>query len=144
MQLECANGKVYQNIDADTLIQALEALNSEENDFATLSSDKGFFQAAVSGSGFVVEYRDPSGYYTCSGGAVPAEDTKNAFLAYLNGDDSWKSISAWDRQAEEDPAAPPPGQGSSGRGGLVDDLIGSVKRDLKNAAKRKLGRFLKF
>lgn len=41
MNLECANGKVYQNIDADTLKQALGALNPADNDFATLNSEGG-------------------------------------------------------------------------------------------------------
>ena len=146
MILECGNGKVFQNIDAETLSAELEKLD-EDNPFVTLSSDWGFFQAAITDSGFLAEYRDPGGYFCSREADIPREDIKKAFLAYLNGGDDWRTVCSWNKQQEDETAGPREKGRTAGiprPENLVDGLIGSVKRDLKSAAKKKLNRFLKF
>ena len=146
MTLECGNGKVFQNIDASTLSTELDKLEGD-NFFATLNSDSGFIQAAVTTAGFLAEYRDSGGYFRSREENIPLADIKKAFLSYLEGKDDWKTLCTWEKEMEDDTAEPGYTRKTGGiprPESLVDGLVNSVKKDLKNAAKRKLGKFLKF
>ncbi len=74
---------------------ALKSLD-EDNDFAILSKGDSFVQAAVGEEGYVVEYRDDSGYYRSVESNIPYEKVVVVFIGFLNEGDSWKEITEWE------------------------------------------------
>lgn len=152
MKLELGNGNNYDNPTRETVEKALDSLNGEDNDFAIIdssssSSDK-FLQAAVTGTGFVAEYRDAGGYFRSSGESLSLGEIKKAFLSFLNNDNSWKGMFSWTAVEESGGAEGvhlrQGKQEGMKEGTLVDEILDTVKSNIKSSIKRKIGRFLKF
>ncbi len=74
---------------------ALKSLD-EDNDFAILSKGDSFVQAAIGEEGYVVEYRDDSGYFRSVEQSMSYEKVVVVFIGFLNNDDSWKEITEWE------------------------------------------------
>ncbi|MCK4515126.1 MAG: hypothetical protein KAU31_07705, partial [Spirochaetaceae bacterium] len=114
-----------------------------------------FLQTATTSGGFMLEYRDGSGYYGSKDEQVSLAQVQEAFTLYLAGDGSWKSQFEWD-QREEGPASGSTGQVSDSTGEAsdstaqsaggrrvdpanpLDSLVNTVKSEAVRLAKRKL------
>lgn len=94
-EFEMANGETVKKINPISVTMALKSLD-EDNNFAILSKGDSFVQAAVGEEGYVVEYRDDSGYFRSVETSIPYEKVVVMFLGFLNEDDSWKEITEWE------------------------------------------------
>ncbi|MBA7529058.1 hypothetical protein ES705_21250 [subsurface metagenome] len=94
-EFEMANGETVKEINPVSVTMALKSLD-EDNDFAILSKGDLFVQAAVGEEGYVVEYRDDSGYYRSVEPNIPYEKVVVVFIGFLNDSDSWKEITEWE------------------------------------------------
>ncbi len=94
-EFEMANGETVKEINPVSVTMALKSLD-EDNDFAILSKGDLFVQAAVGEEGYVVEYRDNSGYYRSVESNIPYEKVVVVFIGFLNDSDSWKEITEWE------------------------------------------------
>jgi len=94
-EFEMANGETVEPINPVSVSMALKSLD-EDNDFAILSKGDSFVQAAVGEEGYVVEYRDDSGYFRSVEPSISYEKVVVMFLGFLSDDDSWKEITEWE------------------------------------------------
>jgi len=94
-KFEMANGETVKTINPVSVTMALKSLD-EDNDFAILSKGDSFVQAAVGEEGYVVEYRDDSGYFRSVESGISYEKVVVVFLGFLNDSDSWKEITEWE------------------------------------------------
>jgi len=94
-EFEMANGETVETINPVSVTIALKSLD-ENNDFAILSKGDSFVQAAVGEEGYVVEYRDDSGYFRSVESSVSYEKVVVVFIGFLGEDDSWKEITEWE------------------------------------------------
>lgn len=94
-EFEMANGETVKNINPVSVTMALKNLD-EDNNFAILSKGDSFVQAAVGEEGYVVEYRDDSGYFRSVEPSMSYEKVVVVFIGFLNNDDSWKEITEWE------------------------------------------------
>ncbi|MCK4701525.1 MAG: YIP1 family protein, partial [Bacteroidales bacterium] len=90
-EFEMANGETVKNINPVSVTMALKSLD-EDNNFAILSKGDSFVQAAVGEEGYVVEYRDDSGYFRSVEPSMSYEKVVVVFIGFLNDGDSWKEI----------------------------------------------------
>lgn len=139
MKLETAGRGDFDNPDEERIKTEIAELDNNNNNHAILSSGDGFLQTAKTGQGYLLEYRDGTGYYSSSNESIPLSEVQKAFLLYLKNDDSWKNNFKWNKN--EDHAE---GDSAEGSSNPVDDLLNNVKKRALNAAKKKLGRFFKF
>jgi len=94
-EFEMANGETVEPINPVSVTMALKSLD-EDNDFAILSKGDSFVQAAVGEEGYVVEYKDDSGYFRSVEQSISYEKVVVMFLGFLSDDDSWKEITEWE------------------------------------------------
>ena len=94
-EFEMANGETVKKINPVSVTMALKSLD-EDNDFAILSKGDSFVQAAVGEEGYIVEYRDDSGYFRSVESGISYEKVVVVFLGFLNDSDSWKEITEWE------------------------------------------------
>ncbi len=94
-KFEMANGETVKTINPVSVTMALKNLD-EDNDFAILSKGDSFVQAAIGEEGYVVEYRDDSGYFRGVEPGISYEKVVVVFLGFLNDGDSWKEITEWE------------------------------------------------
>jgi hypothetical protein len=94
-EFEMANGETVKNINPVSVTMALKSLD-EDNNFAILSKGDSFVQAAVGEEGYVVEYRDDSGYFRSVEPSMSYEKVVVVFIGFLNDGDSWKEITEWE------------------------------------------------
>jgi len=94
-EFEMANGETVEPINPVSVTMALKSLD-EDNDFAILSKGDSFVQAAVGEEGYVVEYKDDSGYFRSVEPSISYEKVVVMFLGFLSDDDSWKEITEWE------------------------------------------------
>ena len=94
-EFEMANGETVETINPVSVTMALKSLD-EDNDFAILSKGDSFVQAAVGEEGYVVEYKDDSGYFRSVEQSISYEKVVVMFLGFLSDDDSWKEITEWE------------------------------------------------
>ncbi len=147
MNLETERGN-YNSPNAELVKSELGKLNNADNDHAILSDAGGFLQTATSAGGFMLEYRDGSGYFGSRNEQIPLEQVQEAFALYLAGDGGWKSQFEWDRRED--------GQGAGDEGPVssssaeaaaatrvdpanpLDSLVNTVKDEAMRFAKKKL------
>ena len=138
----------FNNPDAELVKSELGKLDHGDNGHAILSDAGGFLQTATTRGGYMLEYRDGSGYFCSKDEQVSLTRVQEAFALYLAGDGSWKSQFEWD-QREEGPASGSTGQASGSTaqsaGGTrvdpanpLDSLVNTVKSEAVRLAKRKL------
>ena len=94
-EFEMANGETVKPINPVSVSVALKNLDVD-NDFAILSKGDSFVQAAVEEEGYVVEYKDDSGYFRSVEQSISYEKVVVMFLGFLSDDDSWKEITEWE------------------------------------------------
>lgn len=94
-EFEMANGETLETINSLTLTAALKKLD-EDNNFAILSKEDSFLQTAVSEDGYIVEYRDESGYFRSVKSDIPFKRVLRMFIGFLNDTDSWKRALEWE------------------------------------------------
>jgi len=94
-EFEMANGETVEPINPVSVSMALKSLD-EDNDFAILSKGDSFVQAAVGEEGYVVEYRDDSGYFRSVEPSISYEKVVVMFIGFLSDGDSWKEITEWE------------------------------------------------
>ncbi|NOY36831.1 MAG: YIP1 family protein [Chlorobi bacterium] len=95
-QLEMANGDMFDNPGTKTLSKELDNL-SAENEHAILSHGDDFIQAAVTDDGFLMEYRDNSGYFASEATNLSKDKVVTVFLLFLKDDPSWKEMITWEK-----------------------------------------------
>ena len=158
MNLETERGN-FNNPDAEVVKSELGKLNNGDNDHAILSDAGGFLQTATSSGGFLLEYRDGSGYFGSRNEGIPLEQVQEAFALYLAGDGSWKGRFEWVPREEpagaqggapqagvgagsagpaSDTAAQPTGATGVDPSNPLDSLVNTVKSEAVRLAKRKL------
>ena len=94
-EFEMANGETVKKVNSLSVTMALKSLD-EDNDFAILSKGDSFVQTAVGEEGYVVEYRDDSGYFRGVEPGISYEKVVIMFIGFLNDDDSWKEVTEWE------------------------------------------------
>jgi hypothetical protein len=94
-EFEMANGETVKPINPVSVSVALKNLDVD-NDFAILSKGDSFVQAAVEEEGYVVEYKDDSGYFRSVESSISYEKVIVVFLGFLSDGDSWKEITEWE------------------------------------------------
>ena len=150
MKLETAGRGDFENPDEEKIKLELTRLDDDENNFALLSDANGFLQTAKTGGGYLLEYRDETGYYSTSSEDIPLLKIQETFLLYLKGNNSWKNNFEWDKNEDHKAGDSATGSqlsdslspGSSGSN-PVDNLLNNVKKRAVNAAKKKLRGFFK-
>ncbi|MCD6123477.1 MAG: hypothetical protein J7K04_16715 [Spirochaetales bacterium] len=145
MKLETAGRGDFENPDEEKIKLELARLDDDENNFASLSDANGFLQTAKTGGGYLLEYRDETGYYSTSSEDIPLLKIQETFLLYLKGNNSWKNNFEWIKNEDRtagDSAAESSAPGKSGFN-PVDNLLNNVKKRAVNAAKKKLRGFFK-
>ncbi len=138
----------FNNPDAELVKSELGKLDHGDNGHAILSDAGGFLQTATTSGGFMLEYRDGSGYYGSKNEQIPLAQVQDAFARYLAGDGSWKSQFEWDRREEGQAAGsagPASGSTAQSAGGArvdpsnpLDSLVNTVKSEAVRLAKRTL------
>ncbi len=145
MNLETERGN-FNNPDPELVKSELGKLDNGDNDHAILSDAGGFLQTAKSGGGFMLEYRDGSGYFGSKNESISLAQVQEVFTLYLAGDSSWKNSLEWDRR-EEGQSADSAASGSTAQsaGGTrvdpsnpLDSLVNTVKSEAVRLAKNKL------
>lgn len=103
MIFERSDTKMVVNPNEQDVREGFEALGEiDMDDFVILSkNDMAYIQAAIGEGeedGFILEYQDGSldRHYVASNRDIPQEEILKAFLAYLTGDESWKSNYLWE------------------------------------------------
>ena len=71
-------------------------INPTEMVATLISKGDSFVQAAVGEEGYVVEYRDDSGYFRGVEPGISYEKVVVIFVGFLNDNDSWKEITKWE------------------------------------------------
>ncbi|MBE9511043.1 MAG: YIP1 family protein [Bacteroidetes bacterium] len=94
-KFEMANGETVKKINSISVTMALKSLD-EDNNFAILSKGDSFVQTAIGEEGYIVEYRDDSGYFRSVETNITYEKAVIMFIGFLNEDDSWKEITEWE------------------------------------------------
>jgi predicted HNH restriction endonuclease len=149
MKLELADGRTLNNPDRKTVENALASLDRNNNDHAILDAGS-FIQTATTSEGYLLEYRDNSGYFRSEKEDLSLDIVKKAFISFLVGDNSWKESTAW--VAAEDGQGAVAGDSSvsanssqkSGEGDFAGDIVSNIKKSVKRNISRKIGRFFKF
>jgi hypothetical protein len=143
MDLETERGN-YSNPDAELVRSELGRLNGGDNNHAILSDGDGFLQTATIGAGYVLEYRDGSGYYGSASEQLSLAEVQQAFALYLSGDSGWKAQFQWERREEGQAADGPESSSGSvrpsgiGAANPLDSLVDNVKKKAIRIAKNKL------
>lgn len=93
---------VIPDADENKLMAALTALARGEIEYVILADDERFLQAAGDArSGYVLEYNDGSDkeQFRATNPQLSGNEIVDAFSAYLQRDDSWRTRSSWERIA---------------------------------------------
>lgn len=143
MKLETEGRGDFANPDVELVKTELGKLNSSDNSFAVLSDDIGFVQTARSTGGFVLEYRDGSGYFGTTDENLSLAQVRDAFAQFVAGESGWKRAFEWVPRESGDGAesvSRPTGGTASvpTSANPVEDLLGTVKNEAMRFAKRKL------
>ncbi|MBA7477456.1 MAG: hypothetical protein GH155_05655 [Spirochaeta sp.] len=146
MKLELADGRSFNNPDRKTVENALDSLDRDDNGHAILDAGS-FIQTATTSEGYLLEYRDNSGYFKSKKEDLSLDIVKKAFISFLEGDDSWRGSTAW--VTAEDGEGKVAGDSSSssqnsGKDDFVGDIVNNIKKSVKRNISRKIGRFFKF
>ena len=94
-EFEMANGETMNKINSLSVTMALKSLD-EDNNFAILSKGDSFVQTAIGEDGYLVEYRDDSGYFRSVEQNISYKRVVAMFVGFLNEDDSWKEGTEWE------------------------------------------------
>jgi len=139
MKLETAGRGEFANPSPEQIRSELSNLDTSGNDFATLSDQRGFIQTARGPAGYMLEYRDASGYFGSRDEAIPLADVQEAFGLYLSGDASWRGRFAWERRGDVAPDTGTTGRATASAGdNPVDSLVNTVKNEAVRLAKNRL------
>lgn len=143
MKLETEGRGDFANPDVELVKTELGKLNSSDNSFAVLSDDDGFVQTARSAEGFVLEYRDESGYFGTTDENLSLAQVRDAFVQFVAGESGWKRAFEWAPRETGEGAENTSGAAGGAASGAasanpLDDLLGTVKNEAMRFAKRKL------
>ena len=94
-KIEMANGESMEQVEKSDLHKALKKLD-EENNFLSLSKAGKFIQAAVTDDGFLMEYRDNTGYFKSEATDLSRNDVKDAMYDFMEGNKNWKEDIVWE------------------------------------------------
>lgn len=99
MMLELANGRTFQNPDAETIERALHTLDGDNNNYAILSRDEDTYiqMCGDPQDGYVVEYQEGStdAHFQSVRDDLPIDEVRRAFEAYARGDEAWRKMFEW-------------------------------------------------
>ncbi len=99
MLLELENDTTIEGPTFSQISEALSSLHDEGNSFAILSQNEYTYMqiATDSPNGFVLEYQVDSvdDHYESAENHIPLERVIQAFQAYAEGDDSWRTRFTW-------------------------------------------------
>jgi hypothetical protein len=141
MNLETASGYKAQNVTEAVLNENLAKLN-EENDFLILSNGDDYIQCAWSKNGFIPEYQDTSGHYSCSQD-ISVDTVSRLFSAYLSGSREWTTLITWESQSMAEGSIEEgkiPGKSESFSDSLKGELSpGKIFDSVKKQISRELG-----
>ena len=94
--MEMANGESVSDVNKGDLRNALSELN-EDNNYISLRKGGTFVQAAVTEDGYLMEYRDESGYYESEAQDLSESTVKVVMYGFLDGDKGWKKEIDWEK-----------------------------------------------
>ena len=94
-QLEMENGDVVEDAGKSDVKDALKQLG-EDNEFMILSKGTKFVQVAVTADGYLLEYRDETGYFRSVDTDLSLSDVEDVFYDFLKEKD-WKDKMEWEK-----------------------------------------------
>jgi hypothetical protein len=94
--MEMANGEKMSEVDKSDLRKALKELD-EDNNFISLRKGATFVQAAVTDDGYLMEYRDNTGYFESEKADLSESEVKDIMYAFLEGKKDWKDEIEWQK-----------------------------------------------
>lgn len=101
MQLECEDGRIYQDPTPEEIEGVLRQLGQRGTAFVVLSrSRQAFIQSGADARQRCdLEYREGSGaaHYHCTNDTLPVDEVIAAFQAYAAGSEAWKERFRWVR-----------------------------------------------
>lgn len=91
--LEMADGYKADAPSAEKVKELLGRL-TEDNFFLTVTGPAGFMQAAYSGKGVELQYKDAAGQYSC-GAVIRAAEAAEMLKSYVTGGKAWRTLCKW-------------------------------------------------
>ncbi len=92
--LEMANGDKMSDVDKSDLKNALKKLD-EDNNYISLRKGTTFVQAAVTDDGYLMEYRDNTGYFKSEKADISESEVKDVMYEFMEGKKDWKDEIEW-------------------------------------------------
>jgi len=96
-KIQMANGDVIKDVDKGDIKDALDEVD-EDNSTIILSKSGRFIQAAVTEDGFLMEYRDASGYFSTKKTDLSKDDVEDALIDFFKEDDDYKEDFEWEEK----------------------------------------------
>ena len=93
-KFEMASGDIVEEAEKSDVKDAINNL-SEDNEYMILSKGTKFIQAAVTEDGYLLEYRDQTGYYRSADTDLTKADLEDVFYGFLKEKD-WKDEVNWE------------------------------------------------
>jgi hypothetical protein len=97
--MEMANGEQMAGVEKSDIRKAFKDLD-EDNNYISLRKGSTFVQAAVTDDGFLMEYRDNSGYYESEDANISEKEVKDVMYGFLEGKKDWKNEIDWKKLNE--------------------------------------------
>ncbi len=148
MKIELANGDIIKDPDQKKVRTILESLNINNNDHAILQADNGdYLQTAIIENAFLAEYSTSDGYFKSENENLSIAVIQDAFSKFLSGENEWEKGISWIREdlpGEQTNETSSAGRNIGGETNLVDNILNSVKANVKHSIKKKIGNFFKF
>jgi len=94
--MEMADGESVSDVNKGDLRTALSELD-DDNNYISLRKGSTFVQAAVTEDGYLMEYRDESGYYESEKQDLSESTVKVVMYGFLDGDKGWKKEIEWEK-----------------------------------------------
>lgn len=138
MKIEDSSGKIQENVTLDDVLSCIDRTGNDI-DHCILSEGDSFIQTASSGSEYIVEYGDASGYHAGEG-THPVTLVKELFTAFYNGDPSWKNRIAFAAPEGGSAGASMPGHSGTTLGSSTSEqhngkesIIDTIKNEAQNS-----------
>ena len=143
MKIEDSEGKILEAVNEGDVAAYIERIG-KDLDHCILSDGDRFIQAASTGDGLLVEYRDATGYYRSDDESLSSETVLRLFSSFLRGEEDWKNELSFSLQGSSEAVTPERSAarsaGSSSpnttefeQKSIKDTVVDSVKREARNS-----------
>ncbi len=91
------DGETLSDADKSDVKDAIENLNEEVSSFSLMQGTK-FIKVTMKEDGYMIEFRDNSGYYKSAEEDLSKDDVEDALLDFLKEDKDWKDQIDWEKK----------------------------------------------